>query len=211
MIIALTSQTLPLATVDDYAENILSQQISRIDGVGQVIVGGQQKPAVRIQIDPRKVAALGLQLDDIRASIASQTVNAPKGIINGTLKNYNVYANDQILNATPWKNLLVGYHNGAAVRSATSGSVVQGVENDQAGAWMYPGTANTGQNLKARPGGAADRLQGSPAPTSSRPSTASTRRCRGSRPTSRRRSTSASWPTAPRPSAPRCATSRSPC
>ena len=65
--------------MDDYADNILSQQISRIDGVGQVIVGGQQKPAIRIQIDPRKVAALGLQLDDIRATIANQTVNAPKG------------------------------------------------------------------------------------------------------------------------------------
>src|SRR5580698_1059022 len=82
MIIGLTSQTLPLATVDDYAENILSQQISRIDGVGQVTVGGQQKPAIRIQVDPRKVAALGLQLDNVRGLIANQTVNAPKGNVN---------------------------------------------------------------------------------------------------------------------------------
>ncbi len=147
MIIGLTSQTLPLATVDDYAENILSQQISRIDGVGQVSVGGQQKPAVRIQIDPRKVAALGLQLDTIRGVIASQTVNAPKGNINGTLKNYNIYANDQILNATPWKDLPVAYHNGAPVTLGDLGQVKQDVENDQAGAWMFPGAANKDSNL----------------------------------------------------------------
>ncbi|HEX3405680.1 MAG TPA: efflux RND transporter permease subunit, partial [Caulobacteraceae bacterium] len=128
MIIGLTSATLPLATVDDYAENILSQQISRIDGVGQVIVGGQQKPAVRIQVDPRKAAALGLQLDNIRGTIASQSVNTPKGNINGPLKSYNIYANDQILNATPWKDVLVGYHNGAGITLSEIGSVKQDVE-----------------------------------------------------------------------------------
>jgi HAE1 family hydrophobic/amphiphilic exporter-1 len=147
MIIGLTSQTMPLSAVDDYAENILSQQISRIDGVGQVSVGGQQKPAIRIQVDPRKVAALGLQLDNVRGLIANQTVNAPKGNVNGPLKNYNVYANDQILDATPWKNMIVGYHNGAAISLTSIGAVVQGVENDQVGAWMYPGVANKDPNL----------------------------------------------------------------
>jgi HAE1 family hydrophobic/amphiphilic exporter-1 len=147
LIIGLTSSTLPLASVDDYAENILSQQISRIDGVGQVLVGGQQKPAVRIQVDPRKVAALGLQLDTIRTTLTSETVNNPKGNINGPLKNYNVYANDQILDATPWKNLVVGYHNGAAITLNAIGNVSQGVENDQVGAWMYPGAANKDRNL----------------------------------------------------------------
>jgi HAE1 family hydrophobic/amphiphilic exporter-1 len=148
-IIALTSSTLPLSTVDDYAENILSQQISRIDGVGQVIVGGQQKPAVRIQIDPRKVAALGLQLDQIRTEIASQTVNAPKGNINGPTKSYNVYANDQILDATPWEKLVIGYHNGGAITLDAVGTVVQGVENDQVGAWEYAGKANTDPTLQS--------------------------------------------------------------
>jgi HAE1 family hydrophobic/amphiphilic exporter-1 len=147
MIIGLSSPTLPLSTVDDYAENILSQQVSRIDGVGQVSVGGQQKPAVRIQVDPRKAAALGLQLQTIGSTITSETVNAPKGDINGPLKSYNVYANDQILNATPWKNLVVGYHNGAAITLNAIGSVTQGVENDQVGAWMYPGVANKDKNL----------------------------------------------------------------
>jgi HAE1 family hydrophobic/amphiphilic exporter-1 len=147
MIIALTSQTLPLSTVDDYAENILNQQIARIDGVGQVNVGGQQKPAIRIQIDPRKVASLGLQLDAIRAQIASQTVNAPKGNINGAWKAYNIYANDQILNAQPWDQLVIGYRNGAAIHLRDVGQVVQSVENDQVGAWEFAGKANTDKTL----------------------------------------------------------------
>jgi len=149
LIIALTSDTMPLAQVDDYAENILSQQISRIDGVGQVSVGGQQKPAVRIQVDPRKVAALGLQLDNVRATIANETVNAPKGSINGPLKSYTIYANDQILDAAPWKDLAVGYHNGAAIRLSDIGQVVGSVENNQVGAWAYAGAANTDKNLKS--------------------------------------------------------------
>ena len=149
LIIALTSDTMPLAQVDDYAENILSQQVSNIDGVGQVIVGGQQKPAVRIQIDPRKVASLGLQLDNVRATIANQTVNSPKGSINGALKSYTIYANDQILNAAPWKDLAVGYHNGAAIRLSDIGQVVSSVENNQVGAWAFAGAANQDKNLKS--------------------------------------------------------------
>jgi hydrophobe/amphiphile efflux-1 (HAE1) family protein len=147
MIIGLTSATLPLSTVDDYAENILSQQVSRIDGVGLVTVGGQQKPAVRIQIDPRKAASLGLQLETLSTTIADETVNNPKGNVNGPLKNYNVYANDQILNAAPWKNLVVGYKNGAAITLNAIGTVKQSVENNQVGAWMYPGAANKDPNL----------------------------------------------------------------
>jgi len=149
LIIALTSDTMPLSQVDDFAENILSQQISRINGVGQVFVGGQQKPAVRIQVDPRKVAALGLQLDGVRQVIANQTVNAPKGSINGDLKSYNIYANDQILDAKPWQNLVVGYHNGAPIRLSDIGGVTQSVENTLAGAWSFAGAANKDQNLKS--------------------------------------------------------------
>ena len=100
--LGLTSDTLPLSKVSDYADTILAQQISRIDGVGQVNVGGQQKPAMRIQLDPRRVAALGLQLDAIRQAIAAATVNSPKGLINGARKSYTVYANDQVLDAGTW-------------------------------------------------------------------------------------------------------------
>jgi HAE1 family hydrophobic/amphiphilic exporter-1 len=147
MILALTSDTLPISTVDDYADNILSQQISRIDGVGLVNIGGQQKPAMRIRLDPNKVAGLGLQIDTIRATIASETVNAPKGLINGTQKASTVYANDQIMDVSIWKNLVVGYHGGAPVRIKDIGSAVQDVENNQLGAWVYPGKANTDKTL----------------------------------------------------------------
>ncbi len=147
VIIALNSDTLPISTVDDYADNILSQQISRIDGVGLVNIGGQQKPAMRIRIDPRKAAALGLQIDAVRASIAASTVNAPKGSINGGQKSYTVYANDQVLSAPTWNNLVVGYHNGAPIRIKDMGDAVQDVENNQIGAYVFAGKANKDKSL----------------------------------------------------------------
>ncbi len=149
LIIALTSDTLPLSTVDDYAENILAQRMSTIDGVGQVNVGGQQKPAMRIQIDPAKAASLGLQIDAVRATIASETVNAPKGTVNGPLKNYIVDDNGQVLDPVIWQNLVVGYHNGGAVRLRDIGGASASVENDQIGAFVYPGKGNEDKGLKA--------------------------------------------------------------
>jgi hydrophobe/amphiphile efflux-1 (HAE1) family protein len=137
--LALTSDTMPLSKVSDYADNILAQQISRIDGVGQVDIGGQQKPAMRIQIDPRKVAALGLQIDGVRAAISAATVNAPKGLINGPQKSLTVYANDQVMDASTWNNLIVAYKNGAPVRVRDIGQAVQDVENTQIGAWLFRG------------------------------------------------------------------------
>jgi HAE1 family hydrophobic/amphiphilic exporter-1 len=149
MLIALSSATLPLATVDDYADNILSQQISRIDGVGQVNIGGQQKPATRIQIDPHKVAALGLQLDNVRSSIVNSTVNAPKGSFNGAQKSYTVYANDQIMDVSLWNKLVVGYHNGAPIRVSDLGRAISDVENNQIGAWTFAGKANKDASLQS--------------------------------------------------------------
>ncbi len=148
MILSLSSDALPLAQVDNYADVILSQQISRIVGVGLVTIGGQQKPAIRIRIDPRKVAALGLQINNVRAQIVASTVNAPKGAINGPKQNLTVYANDQILDVSPWNKLVVGYHNGAAIRVEDLGDAVQDVENNQIGAWAFPGKANTDPTLK---------------------------------------------------------------
>lgn len=148
MILSLSSDSLTLAQVDNYADVILSQQISRIVGVGLVTLGGQQKPAVRIRIDPRKVAALGLQIDSVRTQIVASTVNAPKGAINGPLQNLTVNANDQILDVAPWNQLVVGYHNGAAIRVSDLGEAIQDVENTQIGAWAFPGKANTDPTLK---------------------------------------------------------------
>jgi len=148
MILSLSSDAIALAQVDNFADVILSQQISRIDGVGLVTIAGQQKPAVRIRIDPRKIAALGLQIDNVRAQIVASTVNAPKGAINGPQQNLTVYANDQILDVSPWNQLVVGYHNGAAIRVKDLGGAIQDVENDQIGAWAFPGKANADPTLK---------------------------------------------------------------
>ncbi len=93
MIITATSDALPLTVVSDYADNILAQQISQIRGVGQVDIGGQQKPAVRIQVDPARISALGLGLEDIRLQVAGATVNAPKGTFDGTKQSVTVYDN----------------------------------------------------------------------------------------------------------------------
>ena len=143
MILALTSDSLPLDQVDNFADVILSQQISTISGVGLVNIGGHQKPAVRIELDPRKVAARGLQLDAVRAKIAAATTNAPKGAISGATQNLTVYANDQLLDAGPWNDIVVGYANGAPVQLKDVATINQSVENNQVGAFVFPGKANT--------------------------------------------------------------------
>ena len=148
MALALTSDSLPVTTLSDYADNIIAQQISRIDGVGQVTVGGQQKPAVRIQVDPRKVASLGLQLDSIRTAITANTVNAPKGNLVSQRQSMTVYANDQVLNAAQWNDLVIAYKNGAPVRVRDVGRAIAGVENSQSGAYSVPGASYPDKTLK---------------------------------------------------------------
>jgi HAE1 family hydrophobic/amphiphilic exporter-1 len=148
MILSLNSDSIPLDQVDNYADVILSQQVSRINGVGLVTIGGQQKPAVRIQLDPRKIAARGLQIDQIRTQIVVATTNAAKGSIIGPQQGLTVYANDQILDASPWNDLVVGYNNGAPVRIHDIGTAYQSVENNQIGAWVYPGKGNSDLTLK---------------------------------------------------------------
>ncbi|MEZ2132747.1 MULTISPECIES: multidrug efflux RND transporter permease subunit [unclassified Sinorhizobium] len=133
--LALTSDTLPLTQVDDYAENVLAQKISQVSGVSQVTIFGQQKPAVRIQIDPSKIAALGLSLEDIRSAIVANTTNGPKGEIQAPTHTYTVYDNDQILEAAPWNDAIVAYRNGAPVRVSDIGKAIDGPENTQLQAW----------------------------------------------------------------------------
>jgi hydrophobic/amphiphilic exporter-1 (mainly G- bacteria), HAE1 family len=136
MMYAVGSSVLPVTTVDDFAENVLAQQISRIPGVAQVGIGGQQKPAVRIQVDPARVAAMGIQLEDIAGVIAETTVNAPKGSFNGTLHNFAIYDNDQLMSAAPWNDVIIAYVNGAPVRIRDIGAAVDGPENNQLVAWQ---------------------------------------------------------------------------
>ncbi len=136
LIYSVHSDVLPLTSVDDYAENVLSQQISRLPGVAQVSIGGQQKPAVRVQVDPAKIAALGIQLEDIASVMSATTVNTPKGSINGATRNFTIYDNDQLLKAAPWNDTVVAYKNGAPVRIRDIGVAVEGPENSQLAAWQ---------------------------------------------------------------------------
>ncbi len=136
LILSVHSDVLPVTTVDDYAENILAQQISQIPGIAQVSIGGQQKPAVRVQIDPTKLAALGLQLEDVAGVITAATVDAPKGSINGPTRSMTIYDNDQLLKAAPWNDVVVAYKNGAAVRVRDIGVAVDGPENRLITAWQ---------------------------------------------------------------------------
>jgi hydrophobic/amphiphilic exporter-1 (mainly G- bacteria), HAE1 family len=136
LLLSVHSDVLPVTTVDDYAENILAQQISQIPGVAQVSIGGQQKPAVRVQIDPIKLAALGLQLEDIAGVISAATVDAPKGSINGPKRAMTIYDNDQLLKAAPWNDVVVAYKNGGAVRIRDIGVAVDGPENSLITAWQ---------------------------------------------------------------------------
>src|ERR1700691_1494837 len=135
LILALTSASLPLTVVDDAAENILSQQLSQISGVAQITVNGQQKPAVRIQLDPAKIASLGMSLEDVRTQIVNATAEAPKGTFDGAQKSFAVYDNDQILAAAPWNDVIVAYRNGAPVRIRDIGRAVDGRENTKLAAW----------------------------------------------------------------------------
>jgi hydrophobe/amphiphile efflux-1 (HAE1) family protein len=136
LLLSVHSDVLPVTSVDDYAENILAQQISQIPGIAQVSIGGQQKPAVRVQIDPIKLAALGLQLEDVAGVISAATVDAPKGSINGPTRAMTIYDNDQLLKAAPWNDVVVAYKNGGAVRIRDIGVAVDGPENRLITAWQ---------------------------------------------------------------------------
>jgi hydrophobe/amphiphile efflux-1 (HAE1) family protein len=135
VIYAIHSDALPLTAVDDYAENVILPRMSQIAGVGLVSIGGQQKPAVRVQIDPSKIAALGIQLEDIAGVISTATINTPKGVVSGAARNFVVYDNDQLLKAAPWNDVIIAYKNGAPVRIRDVGVAVDGPENSQLSGW----------------------------------------------------------------------------
>ncbi|QJE97489.1 multidrug efflux RND transporter permease subunit [Luteolibacter luteus] len=136
LILSLTSDVLPLTQVSDYASNVVAQQISQLSGVAQVDVMGEQKPAVRVQVDPAKLAALGLTLDDVRGVIASATINSPKGTLNGPRQSFSIYANDQLLKAEPYNDLILAYRNGAPIRVRDVGQAVDGPETARSSAMV---------------------------------------------------------------------------
>ncbi len=134
--IGLTSATMPLRDVQQMADTRLAQKISQVSGVGLVTLSGGQRPAVRIQADPRKLAAYGLNLDDLRTTLGSANVNTPKGNFDGPSRAYTVDANDQLADVASYKSLVIAFANGAPIRLSDVANVVQSTENVRLGSWM---------------------------------------------------------------------------
>ena len=130
-----SSDTLPLIKVSDAVDAQLGQQISQISGVAQVFIGGQQKPAIRIQVDPAKLVAKGLSLEDVRSQVAISTVDSPKGNIDGEKRAFTIYANDQLFEAHDWNNVIIAYRNGGPLRIRDIGQAIAGPEDMKTAAW----------------------------------------------------------------------------
>ena len=138
--LALTSDTLPIDKVSDAADTLLQPKLSEIDGVGRVTVQGGLRPAVRVRVDPARLAAYGLAMEDVRTAVANANVNGAKGGFDGPRLAFALGANDQLVDAAAYQNLVIAWRNGAPVRLSDVGSVVNGVENDRVAAW-YNGTS----------------------------------------------------------------------
>ncbi len=136
LILAVQSEVLPLIEVDDYADNILSQQISQIGGVSQVSIGGEQKRAIRVQVDPARLAAMNMTLEDVRQLLVTATVDAPKGTLDGARQAFSIYANDQLTKASELNEVILSWRNGAPVRVRDIGSAVDGPENARLAGWQ---------------------------------------------------------------------------
>jgi len=124
LILSAQSDTLPITVVDEYADSFLAQQISQVPGVAQVSLGGEQRPAIRIQVDPAKLAARGLTLEEIRGALVNATTNAPKGSLTTARTSLAIEANDQIVEPKPFEDVVVAYRNGAPVRVRDVGRAV---------------------------------------------------------------------------------------
>jgi multidrug efflux pump len=134
--LAITSDNLSLEKVNDYAESILAQKLSEVTGVGLVTIQGNQKPAVRVQVNPSALSAQGLSLEDVRTAVSQANVNAPKGSFDGKQQSFTLGSNDQILKAEDFKPVIVAYRNGAPVRLQDVANVEDGVENSRLAAWI---------------------------------------------------------------------------
>src|SRR5580704_10975021 len=134
--IAVTSSDLPMAKIDDYVENYITPQLSRIAGVGLIDYQGQQKPAIRIQINPSVASAMDISLEDVRAAIATTTVDAPKGLLDGPKQSLTLETTDQVFDAGTFNSAVITYRKGAPVRVADLGRAVDGPEAIRSAAWL---------------------------------------------------------------------------
>ena len=124
LVLAARSDTLPLTQVDEYADSYLAQQISQVLGVAQVAIGGEQRPSIRVQVDPAKLAARGLTLEQVRGALVTATTDAPKGSLTTAKTSFTIDANDQITDAKQFDDVVVSYNNGAPVRVRDVGRAI---------------------------------------------------------------------------------------
>jgi HAE1 family hydrophobic/amphiphilic exporter-1 len=134
--LALTSKTLPLSTVNEYAETYLAQRISTITGVAQVQVFGQQKYAVRVQVDPNALAARGVGINEVEQAVAQANVNLPTGTLYGKDRMFAVQATGQLQDAAAFRPIIVTFRNGSPIRLSELGNIFDSVQNDKMGAWF---------------------------------------------------------------------------
>ena len=149
--LAITSDALPLTEVQNLVDTRLAQKISQVSGVGLVTLSGGQRPAVRIQADTQALASYGLGLDTLRTAIAAANANSAKGSFDGPRRAYTINANDQLLTAQEYADVIVAYRNGAPVRLSEVAHVVQGAENARLGAWARTTPAIV-LNVQRQPG-----------------------------------------------------------
>jgi len=135
LVLAVTSDSVPITTVDAYAENILLQKISQISGVGLVGIGGQQKPAVRVQVNPQALAARGISLETVRTVLGEANVDLPKGTLNSPRETYTLNTNDQLFKPELYDSLIIAYQNGSPVRVRDIGHAIEGPENNLLAGW----------------------------------------------------------------------------
>ena len=149
--LALTSDVVPLSTLDEYGETTIAQRLSMVGGVAQVLVYGTQKYAVRIQLDPSALASRGLALEDIATAVASQNVNLPTGVLWGPKTALTVEATGQLANADAFRELVVAYHNGAPVHLGEVGRIADDVQNNKTASW-YNGSRSIVLAIQRQPG-----------------------------------------------------------
>ncbi len=160
--LSVSSETLPLEKVDDYADSILAQKISQVSGVGLVTLNGGQKPAVRVQVDPEALAGAGLSMEDVRQAIFTANVNQPKGSLDGPRTDYTLATDDQLYEAKTFRPIIIAYANGAPIRLKDVANVDDGVENSQLAGWAN-GKRAVILNVQRQPGAniiqVADRVK----------------------------------------------------
>jgi hydrophobe/amphiphile efflux-1 (HAE1) family protein len=135
LVLGISSDSLPITTVDAYAQNILLQKISQISGVGLVGIGGQEQPAVRVQVDPAALAARGINLEDVRTVLGQANVDLPKGQLNSPRQTFTINTNDQLFDPEKYADLIIAYRNGSPVRIRDVGRAISAGQNELIAGW----------------------------------------------------------------------------